>query len=201
MSDSDLPFARDALLAHYEQVHNNRRDYVERMWGTVHYFTTLFTSLITLSVGGALLLLQREVPLADYSSDAARIPLAVLSLMAGIMAVVGLANLRRECENEHVQMGLILIAEHALGLHMEVPEPRRFFKQEALLHPNILFLPRQSLPGADPRQVAAPTLDEFVSRMMAKKRSFLRFFTRVFTGFVVLSLVVTVLIIWMPSGS
>ena len=188
MSNDDPGFDKDALLAFYEQLHNNRRDYVDRMWGTVQYFTTLVTSLLTLSTGGAFVMLQYAATVPTPAAAPARLSLAFLCLIAGGLAVVGLTNLRRECENEYVQMGLILAAERVLGLQKEVPPDKRFFAEHTFLIPHLLFLPKESFPDTDPSKIVVPTIDEFVARMITKKRSFYAFFRRVFQALVALSL-------------
>jgi hypothetical protein len=197
MSPEKLSFDKDCLLAFYEQIHNNRRDYVERMWGTVQYFTTVVTSLVTLSIGGAFVLLEYGGNVSTSTSFGARISLDVICLIAAGLSLVGLSNLKRECENEYVQMALIISTERVLGLQKKIPKTKRFFNEESFLVPHLLFLPKESFPGSDPSKIQASTIDEFVNIMISKKRSFYAFFRRVFHAFILFSVSLSIVFtIW-----
>lgn len=198
-ADEEFPslFPKEGLLVFYEQLHHNRRDYVGRMWGTVQYFTTIVTSLITLAIGGGFVLLQNQEKISASASLWAKLLLALIFAIASGLSCAAVQNLRRECENEYVQMALILSTERILGLQATVPDASRFFANEVQIIPNYLSLPSDSFPKKDPSRIQVPTVAEFVKIMISKERSFYKFFRRVFYAFIGLSgLLASVLIVW-----
>jgi hypothetical protein len=181
------------MLVYYEQLHQNRRDYVERMWGTVQYFTTAITSLLTIAIGASLVVVENEATLSVSTGVFARAALSLICVIATGLGFFGLNNLKRESENEYVQMGLILIAERYLGLHNKIPRFKRFFQKEDQLIRKFIFLPLTSLPNLSPVDLRASGLDDFVKLMISKKRSFYRTFSKVFVFLLLLSLLLSVL--------
>lgn len=181
-------FDRDYLQTFYEQVQENRRDYVERMWETVKYFTTVITSLITLSIGGAFAILQYGAALPMGANIGARLALSAISLLAAGLSLVGLVNLRRECKNEYMQMAIILTIEKIMGMQKEIPPEKRFFADENFIVPYHLFLPKESFPKDDPQKIKTLNVDNFIAVMMSKKHSFYVYFRRVFQAFILISL-------------
>lgn len=194
---SGTPFPKEGLLVFYEQLHHNRRDYVARMEGTVRYFTTIVTSLITLTIGGGFVLLQSQDKISPSASFWAKLLLALILVIAAGMSSAAVQNLKRECENEYVQMAVILATEKILGLQKTVPTSLRFFSEESRIVPNYLSLPLGSFPEKDPTRIMVETIDKFVQVMISKERSFYKYFRRVFCSFIGLSAgLALVLVLW-----
>lgn len=208
MAATGSNFEKDYLIALYEQAHENRRDYVERMWGTVKYFTTTLTTLLAVTLASFALLIQNLDKLSQVAYWFVLFGIVLLSSVGIAISLIGHRNLERECRLEFMQMAIILTIEKIMGLQKEVAEDKRFFAQDKFIISNLVFHPKQSLPEGNIDNIKTHSSDDFVDIMLGKRHGLysyfkwiFRAFTSLFVVFVMLSVGLSVSILYVDLGS
>lgn len=120
----------------YKQLASDRRAADVREWETVKFYTTVYSALISITVGIAVAIVQNH----EFEFTAPlRIIVVALPLVACSIVILGLLNLWREDKYLFSLIAMMRKIEGYFGLLDEVPEEKRVFKKDKLLHPQMFW--------------------------------------------------------------
>jgi len=187
---------KEDVRALYEETERIARDYNDRMDNAMRYFTTIFSALISISIGGRL-----------WWGIHNRV-FVVLPVLALVTVFIGLGELRRlNCryaENRTVNMK----ARFWLGFHDEVDEDKRYFKKDCYFFPRRYFEPkvdsgeqlvRDMMHRPDFKHIFRnPTWETLKEAFWYGKARYLSYVTILFMAYMVISIIVACMV-WSPE--
>lgn len=120
----------------YKQLASDRRAADVREWETVKFYTTVYSALISITVGITVAIVQNHE--FEFTTPLRAI-VVTLPLVACSIVVLGLLNLWREDKYLFSLIAMMRKIEGYFGLLDEVPEEKRVFKKDKLLHPPMFW--------------------------------------------------------------
>jgi Flp pilus assembly protein TadB len=115
----------DLVKSLLEIAEERRREYGERIWRTVEYFTVVLTAILSVSIG-------LFIELSKTSNVGNGYDLLIILFVLGIfVSVTAWFNVRREYEHQLEAIVEIGKAQQYLGLTSDIPQEKRWFKQDS----------------------------------------------------------------------
>jgi hypothetical protein len=115
---------KDLVKSLLEIAEERRREYGERIWRTVEYFSVLLTAILSVSIG-------LFIELSKTSDVGNGYDLLIILFVSGIfVSVTAWFNVRREYEHQLEAIAEIGKAQQYLGLTSEIPLGKRWFKDD-----------------------------------------------------------------------
>jgi hypothetical protein len=106
----------DYLLKLFEEYDEDRRDFSDREWETIKFFTTVFAALLTATIAIIKLLFQ------NYEGLWMFIPLPFFMF---VISYIGLRNFKRECARLFERVATLMKIEEKIGFHDKRNNRRR----------------------------------------------------------------------------
>ena len=165
----------------YKEMGKNRRDYVDRAWETIKFFTTIYTAILSVTV--TLIIYFKP----QFTSWPVTILITFLPISAIAITGIGWHNFRREYARTGEIIATLKKLEKLLNFHEEIEESKRYFKNDKYILP-------EAYVEACPINSTEGFVDYLIRGGNRRYGNFYRTFRWLFVVYIIISIAIIILI-------